>query len=515
MKRRTPPKRKPATPPPAPAGVPASEDIEAAALGCVWLAAEDGSQGQVDALLGQLSGRMFDNPRNRLAFETAQAIRAGGNHLDAVVWRSWCKARPEWNGMDPDTVWSFKDQTPSAWNFKTYLGSLQEAATRRFLRAKAVELGGLADGPDVSLDTVRGRLAELLDNTSRAGRVKGPTLSFVKLSEHIGYRPAEDLCLIGDNDIQKGYQGITVIAGPPGSGKSLAAGSLAVAGALGRGLWMGRPVHRPFRTLIVQCENGGRRLQREFAAMQEAYPDVDFDAWIRVSLPPEGGLPFHRAEFRRDLARAVEEFKPDVVIVDPWTAVAAEDAAKDIVEKLAEMRSCLPPGDSCPALVIVAHTKKPRAEDKGNRGRALMYSVSGSQALVATARSVFVLLPFTDDIQDDQVLWACAKLSDSENPPADSVWHRRLGRLFQPSTANPEDYWKDADARPAQWLTVDMLRDVLTKPAPATMTQNRLADSLAERFNGGRGASSVHKWLKRPEYAEHLSVQSGLISWKD
>jgi len=506
--------RRPTTPPPAQAGVPASEDMEAAALGCVWMAADDGSMGQVDALLGQLSGRMFDSPWKRLAFETAQAIRAGGNHLDSVVWRSWCRGRGEWNGMDPDLVWAWRDQTPSPWNFPTYLGSLQEAATRRFLRAKSVELSGMADGPDVSLDAIRGRLAELLDNTAKAGRAKGPSLSFVRLSEHIKYKPAEDLCLVGDNDIQKGYQGITVIAGPPGSGKSLAAGSMAVAGALGRGNWMGRPVHRQFRTMIVQCENGGRRLQREFAAMQEAYPGVDFDAWIRTSLPPEGGIPFHRPEFRQALARAVEEFKPDVVIVDPWTAVAAEDASKDIVEKLAEIRSCLPAGDSCPAVVIVAHTKKPRAEDKGNRGRALMFSVSGSQALVATARSVFVLLPFTEDIQDDRILWACAKLSDSDAPPADSVWHRRLGQLFVSCDADPEDYWKDPDARPAQWLTVEMLRDVLTNPN-ASMTQNRLAETLAERFNDGRGASTVHKWIKKPEFASHLSVQAGLLYWKD
>jgi hypothetical protein len=47
------------------------------------------------------------------------------------------------------------------------------------------------------------------------------------------------------------------------------------------------------------------------------------------------------------------------------------------------------------------------------------------------------------------------------------------------------------------------------------MTQNRLAETLAERFNDGRGASSVHKWLKRPEFSSHLSVQAGLISWKD
>jgi hypothetical protein len=375
-------------------------------------------------------------------------------------------------------------------------------------------MGNMATSSDFSPDSFKARLSEILETSAAVGRRKGPSVAFVKQSEHLKYQPRENLGLVGDSDITKGYQGVAVIAGPPGSGKSLAAVSLGIAGALGTGHWMGRPVHRQFRTLIVQCENGAGRLKKEFAAMAAAYPKTDFDPWLRISLPPEGGLPFHRPEFRRELSRMVDEFRPDVVIVDPWTAVAAEDAAKDIIEKLAEMRSCLPAGDECPALVIVAHTKKPRAEDKGNRGRALMYSVSGSQALVATARSVFVLLPYTDDIQDDRVLWACAKLSDSDTAPADSVWHRRLGTLFQHCDDDPEAFWKDPSERPAMWLTAEMLQDVLTRPAKAAMTQTRLCDTLAEKFNGGRGASSVHKWLKRGEFAALLSTTGGLVSWK-
>jgi len=512
MKRRTVNKRRPTTPPPTSAGVPASEDIEAAALGCVWMAADDGSMGQVDALLGQLSGRMFDHPWKRLAFETAQAIRAGGNHLDAVVWRSWCRGREEWNGMDPDLVWAWRDQTPSPWNFPTYLGSLQEAATRRFLRAKSVELSGMADGPDVSLDAIRGRLAELLDNTAKAGRGKARRLEIESPKSLLAYNPPTDSCLVGDNEIRTGYEGICLLAGPGSSGKSLAVASLALAGARGDGLWMGRKVHRRFRTMIIQAENGATRLKKEVSAMTEKHPEIDLEGWVFWSRPPEGGIPFHSPEFRQAVKRAVDDIKPDLVVLDPWSHVAADDSSKDVMDKLAEVRSCFPPGDDSPGLLIVAHTKKPRAEEI-RPGRGMVNQVSGSVALANTARCVYVLLPFSDDQEDNRILWCCPKLNDGQMY-GNSVWFRRFGSFFEHDASTDPKSWGVTSKEPTGvWLTVDMLKEVL-EDSPA-LTKTRLCKTVAEWFNEGSGASSVHRWIKTPEFSAHLSEQGGLISWKD
>jgi hypothetical protein len=57
-----------------------------------------------------------------------------------------------------------------------------------------------------------------------------------------------------------------------------------------------------------------------------------------------------------------------------------------------------------------------------------------------------------------------------------------------------------------------MLREVLGNSA---LTQTRLASRLADKFHQGKGSSSVHKWLKRPEFADHLDETGGLLSWKD
>ena len=227
------------------------------------------------------------------------------------------------------------DLTPSMLNFPTYLDTLQTMALRRWTLAKRERLNVLATAEGLTLDQIREEFDEISDTAHKIGKQKRKAVTAVKLSEHMKYEPNEKLGLIGDGDITKGYQGVTVIAGPPGSGKSLVGDSLAIAGAIGRGTWMGRKIHRQFRTLIIQCENGATRLKRVFEAMKANYPDLDFDAWFRVTLPPEGGLPFHRPEFRREIGRLVEEFKPDVIVLDPWTAVAAEDASKEIIDKLA------------------------------------------------------------------------------------------------------------------------------------------------------------------------------------
>lgn len=489
---------------------PQSPESEQAALGCVMLAGSSGSTAELDALLEQLNPRLFWSEAHQTIYSAVVQLRAGKHGVDLITVGEKLRQSGSLDAVGGLSYLSLcMDATPSMLNFGTYLDTLQTMALRRWTLLKRDRLADLATADGLTLDQIREEFDEISDTAHKIGKAKRKAVTVVKLSDHLKYQPNETLGLVGDGDITKGYQGVTVIAGPPGSGKSLVGTSLAIAGAIGQGYWMGRKIHRRFKTLVIQCENGAARLKKEFEAMRSNYPDVDFDDCIRVTLPPEGGLPFHRPEFRREIGRLVEEFGPDVIILDPWTAVAAEDASKEIIDKLAEIRSMLPAGDACPALVIIAHTKKPRTEDKGSRGRALMYSVSGSQALVSTARCVYVLLPFTDDIQDKRVLWCCSKLSDSENPPADSVWFRRLGGMFQHCDDNPEDFWNEDRRENRDWLTPEMIQTVLKDGA--TMTASRLAQNLADQFNDGKGKSSVHKWLKRPEFSELLVEHAGLL----
>jgi hypothetical protein len=63
--------------------------------------------------------------------------------------------------------------------------------------------------------------------------------------------------IVGDYHIVKG--GVVVEGGAPGVGKSRGLIALAVSGATGNE-WFGYKIHRKFKTLIVQTENGEFRL---------------------------------------------------------------------------------------------------------------------------------------------------------------------------------------------------------------------------------------------------------------
>ncbi len=298
-----------------------------------------------------------------------------------------------------------------------------------------------------------------------------------------------------------GYEGVVVLAGPGSSGKSLAVDALALAGAKGSGEWMGRKVHRKFKTMIIQAENGTRRLKRVIEEIKRNHPRMNIEDHIFLSSPPEGGIPFHRPEFRQAVRQAIAEFKPDLIVIDPWSQVATEDAAKEVVDKLAEIRSCFPAGDTCPGLLIVAHTKKPRPEDV-RKGRGLTYLVSGSVALPNTARCVYVLLPWCDDMEDDRIYWACPKLNDGAMYGA-SVWHRRLGTFFVPDKeTDPKQWGKEEEDYEARALSPEDLKEAFA--TESCLTKGALAKRLAKRGNCGE-STAYRAFTPGPKgYLAHL-----------
>ncbi len=247
-------------------------------------------------------------------------------------------------------------------------------------------------------------------------------LEFYSPSALRAYRAPDGSVLIGNNHIVRGAT--FVIGGAPGVGKSRASVALAVAGATGQS-WFGLTVHRKFKTLILQNENGRLRLSEEFASMAA----LNLDEWVIVSAPPPFGLAIRDASFRKTLSREIERFKPDVVLIDPWNAVSGDDKARDYLETFELIRSVIPAGDDGPALGIIAHTRKPKSDERAS-GRGLINLLAGSYVLASVPRSVFVLQPASDQPEDNRVVFTCCKNNDGEMG-APSAWTRQNG-LFAP-----------------------------------------------------------------------------------
>jgi 5S rRNA maturation endonuclease (ribonuclease M5) len=328
-----------------------------------------------------------------------------------------------------------------------------------------------------------------------------PVIQFFKPSELRDYKPPEGVVLVGDCHITRGSA--FVIGGAPGVGKSRAAVALAVAGATGAD-WFGLKVHTHFRTMIVQNENGRFRLSREFADFNCAA----LDAYVRVCEPPPCGLAFDRAEFCAAVSVSLANFQPDVIVVDPWNAVARDERARDYLETFNAIRAVIPTGDTAPALGIVAHTRKPKADERAN-GRGLLNLLAGSYVLGSVPRTVFVLQAASDDPVDDRVVWTCAKNNDGELGQR-TAWQRRNG-LFAPV----EDFdWTEFD-RPASD------RPTVTEADVAEVFQHgqrsvRKAEAVAElQQRTGAGKSACYNALRpNGRFAKHLTESSGLLTWK-
>ena len=318
-----------------------------------------------------------------------------------------------------------------------------------YLKREAVTIGKQLQAREVELEEAESRLASL---RSLHGRNGSQLIQFKSPLELKNFVPPPGIMLVGDYHIVKG--GVFVLGGPPGVGKSRGADALAVAGAMGSD-WFGLTVHRQFKTMIVQTENGEFRLSREFAQWDcEALED-----YVRICTPPPNGLCFKHPDFRRQLADKIGEFKPDILFTDPWNAVAREQDSKEYLDSFDLLRSVLPTGDDAPALGIVAHTRKPKSDER-HSGRSLLNLLAGSYVLGSVPRTVFVMQAASDDVNDKRVVWTCCKNNDGELG-ARSAWGRQNG-LFV-----PVDFfdWSGFDHPPKESVRISptVLREHLEK----------------------------------------------------
>jgi len=461
---------------------PHAPEAERGLLGCLFRASTDGSQAQVDAIIAGTRAGLFFDLRLRNAWLAARDIRSAGHALDTITFLQWVKDKGAdfMAHGDAVQVTVMQDEVPSVLMWTTYRDILTDKARRRnilSIAAKARELAG-----DSTLDPadLRREFALTLDDVARADANTRPRLVIRKASERRAYQPPPGIDLVGTAEIFKGNEGFSVIAGPGSSGKSLLVGTLALAGAIGSGTWMGRKVHRKFRTLVIQGEVGPMRLKRQMEEFQKNHPDADLEGSIFYCDPPEGGFAIADTEFWTELKRKVEELKPDLVVFDPISHLSVEDQGSEVMNAIRIIRQAVGVGDDSPAILFVAHTKKPRSEE-AMRGRNMANIVSGSVVWVNTSRCTYLCVPFdAEDIEDDRVYFAAPKINDGPNY-APTVWRRKFGTFFA----------HDPETDPASWG-----RDK-TKDEVAAEKHKIRFDDLKKAFGGRPG-------MKRAELVKAL-----------
>jgi hypothetical protein len=228
----------------------------------------------------------------------------------------------------------------------------------------------------------------------------------------------------------------------------------------------------------------------------------------RVSAPPPFGFAFDKLAFCDLLRREIDNFQPDVFILDPFNRLARDDKAKDYAQAFEELLAVLPNGDDAPALGIVAHTRKPRADERAN-GRALLNLLSGSYVIGSVPRAVFIMQVASDDTTDNRVVWTCCKNNDGELGKR-SAWERRNG-LFVP--ANDFD-WKifDGDGEKRRAVNLDDL-DALFDGGKRQLARNTAVEQLME-LTKLKNTACYQALKAGGKFSQHLVEQNGLLNFK-
>ena len=343
-----------------------------------------------------------------------------------------------------------------------------------------VEPKGEADGRTLSQNGFYDPLSGTKNKVNEEKeKTQEPLVEFCSPSQLRDYPTPEGQRLVGDYHIDKGAP--FVIGGPPGVGKSRAAVALAVAGATQTD-WFGLKVHRPFKTMILQAENGRVRLKNEFQDISLR----GLEDFVRVSPPPPMGFIFSNESFSEQLKKAVEDFLPDVFIVDPWNQLAKDAMERDYWDAFEKLQAVMPFGDVRPALGIVAHTRKPRLGERAN-GRSLINLISGSYVLTSVPRSVFAMQHVNDKPEDDCVVFTCCKNNDGELG-ARSAWRIRNG-LFEPvEDLNWESFDNGGEMRKRKGVTEEHLNTVFQN-GEVWLPQSDAAKKLMEVASVGRTAA--------------------------
>ena len=252
------------------------------------------------------------------------------------------------------------------------------------------------------------------------------TPGLISMSDIQKHEPNKTLYLVGNGHIVRGKDRIHLIGGYAGVGKSRAANYLAYCGATGEP-WFDYEIKSPFNTLFLQTENGLTRLKYDFEGHLEK-----LEGKVYFGDLPDG-IKFTDEGFCSWVRKTVIEKNIGMIIIDPFSNLTPDTTHKDYIKIIDQVLGSLPDNPAqCPAVMIVAHLRKPASGSQRKRGAELMHEFAGSQLL--TARSRFVLTIERADPtnpEDDRIIATCAKANDALEMPRGC--YRRGRVIFEPA----------------------------------------------------------------------------------
>lgn len=491
---------------------PHSVEAEQGVLGCIMLSPLASLE---DCWKKIPDPEAFYDLRHRMIYEAFLKRASKAKGLDLITMQQYLKDQKLLDQVGGLAyLASLPDAVPSAANLDYYIEILREKFALRKMVATCTEIVGRAYDWTGEVDDLMDTVTRDLESIATKTGQQQPMLEIIDFAEAAKFVPDPADFLVGEGLISRGQ--FHCIGGVPGAGKSRLGTTLAVALARGNGSWLSYPVRSQGRTLIVQTENKGIRLKDESEAVPAKLRDK-----IRITRALSHGIAFTNPEFRREMTRFFDKWPFELLVLDPWNDVSAEEGQSDYDEALRAIEQCFW-GRKMPAVMIVAHLRKTGRDNNGKRktGRDLLNELSGSLKLGSKSRTVFAVQPVSNQMDETRVVVELAKANDVhpdwlKEYGTRAAWVRANG-AFERHDGFDWEAWDSGDGgsnEAKRALTYDMLAVVFADAKRPGMKRSELAKALAERYDIGE--STAYRVCSPTGYAgAWLNEVAGVVAMK-
>jgi hypothetical protein len=405
------------------------------------------------------------------------------------------------------------DYVPTAANVEYYLDIVRDKyiaretiatfneGVRRAYEVTADDEGGTA----ALLDEVQSRIASI---RSLHGR-DGDTLTILTPDEISALSQIPNACLLDDNVIQKG--GGTVVAGPPGIGKTKLALQFIVAKNTGR-QWCGLETHGPpMDWLYLQNENGRDRLERDLQALRKWAPDFD-QSKLHIQVyqtDNDGFLCLDDREAVARIARTIQKFNPEGIVADPLRdfGVGDLDSDADMIATVRALAKIVRAGNPHRVLIPIHHALTGRAGALKASGLERSGFARNSKALLGWARAQINIFPGSKE-SNEILLISCGKNNDGREFPRVAVRLNPDSMIYEVDDGFDFEAWDEDLAAAGKkkkppTFSVEMVRELVKFSGQLDISG--LAALIQKKLGCGRSRSYelVHEGRKAGIFRFH------------
>lgn len=328
-----------------------------------------------------------------------------------------------------------------------------------------------------------------------------PPLSIRKPEEILALPQDPHDTILGDRLLAKG-QSLTIL-GPGGVGKSRIVLQLAAETIVGRP-FIGLETHGAgLRWLIIQVENGNRRLQFDLRHLRDAFGkdwstinerllihtlETDRDGWL--SLDAE--------ENQVAIADAIQTHAADVVVFDPLNQFCIGDPNKDMdmAATCQTLTRLCRKGNPQRAILPLHHTITGRAGAAKSFGMERAGYGRNSKVLLAWTRGQMNLAPMSAD-NNELLAVSCGKCNDGKEFPPFAVRLNPESMLYEVATDVDMDAWRDEVAGQKRDNSAALTPHRVAELCRGAMTKAQLGKAIMADCGCARGTA-----YRRMEVAE-------------